>query len=144
MSKFPKEFNMIPRNTFDFEGGVVLFAKDSDTFYHIWFGSGDNLTDEDIEDGYDDYMNYEVYRLVNGMSFDDVVPFIKEADGYLDVVEGLGIEEEDGGMMLIKRDDYGNSGDIRDYLENALEMANYGVSDIANLYKDLVFVCVCS
>lgn len=142
MSKFPKEFNMIPRNEFDFEGGVVLFSKDSDTFYHIWFGSGDNLDDADIEDGYDDYMNYESYRLADGVSFEDAVGLVKDAEGYLDEIECL--EEEDGGMMLIKRAEYGDSGDIRDYLENALEMANYGVSDLANLYKDLVFVCVCS
>ena len=42
--------------------------------------------------------------------------------------------------MLIKRADYKNSGDIRDYLENSLDFGEYKTDDVESLYKDLIFI----
>lgn len=131
-------FRYIPENPFPFEGGVTLFATNLNVFYHIWFGSGDNLDEEDIEEGYDDYMNIDVYEWNGERPLMEVINEIRENDGYIDDIDGL--EDTDGGMMLIKRADYNNSGDIRDYLENALDFGNYGADDIENLYKDLIFI----
>ena len=131
-------FCNIPENPFPFEGGVTLFSTNLNMFYHIWFGSGDNLDDDDIELGYDDYMNIDVYKWNGERPLLEVINEIKENDGYIDEVEGL--EDTDGGMMLIKRADYNHSGDIRDYLVNALDFGNYGADTDENLYKDLLFI----
>ena len=131
-------FRNIPENPFPFEGGVTLFSTNLNMFYHICFGSGDNLDDDDIELGYDDYMNIDVYKWNGERPLLEVINDIKENDGYIDEVEGL--RETDGGMMLIKRADYNHSGDIRDYLVNALDFGNYGADTVENLYKDLIFI----
>lgn len=131
-------FRYIPENPFPFEGGITLFSTQLNEFYHIWFGSGDNLDEEDIANGFDDYMNIDVYKWDGIRPLMEVVNEIKENDGYIDEVDGL--MDEDGGMMLIKRSDYNNSGDIRYYLENSLEFGNYGADKVENLYKDLIFI----
>ena len=131
-------FRYIPENPFPFESGVTLFSTDLNMFYHIWFGSGDNLDEEDIDNGFDDYMNIDAYKWNGERPIMEVINNIRENDGYIDEVDGL--EDTDGGMMLIKRADYNNSGDIRDYLENALEFGNYRANDDENLYKDLIFI----
>ena len=91
-----------------------------------------------IEEGYDDYMNIDVYEWNGERPLMEVINEIRENDGYIDDIDGL--EDTDGGMMLIKRADYNNSGDIRDYLENALDFVNYRANDDENLYKDLIFI----
>lgn len=131
-------FSNIPENPSPFEGGITLFASNLNRFYHIWFGSGDNLDDGDIEEGYDDYMNIDVYKWDGVRPLMEVINSIRENDGYIDDVDGL--IEDDGGMMLIRRSDYNNSSDIRDYLENSLDFANYGSDKVENLYNDLIFI----
>ena len=131
-------FRYIPENPFPFECGVTLFSTDLNMFYHIWFGSGDNLDEEDIDNGFDDYMNIDAYKWNGERPLMEVINNIRENDGYIDEVDGL--EDTDGGMMLIKRVDYNNSGDIRDYLENSLDFANYGADNVESLYKDLIFI----
>ena len=50
-------------------------------YYHICEGTGDNLLQEDIEEGYIDYIYYEIFDNLNN------------------VKEGV---EDDGGMVLLK------------------------------------------
>lgn len=56
---------------------MLIITKDTEKLITIVEGTGDNLTEEDIEDGYIDYVMTSVYR-----------------------VEGEDIILEDGGQML--------------------------------------------
>ena len=56
---------------------MLIITKDTEKLITIVEGTGDNLTDEDIEDGYTDYVMTSVYR-----------------------VDGEDIVLEDGGQML--------------------------------------------
>ena len=56
---------------------MLIITKDTEKLITIVEGTGDNLTDEDIKDGYIDYVMTSVYR-----------------------VEGEEIILEDGGQML--------------------------------------------
>ena len=56
---------------------MLIITKDTEKLITIVEGTGDNLTDEDIEDGYIDYVMTSIYR-----------------------VEGEDIVLEDGGQML--------------------------------------------
>lgn len=56
---------------------MLIITKDTEKLITIVEGTGDNLTDEDIKDGYTDYVMTSVYR-----------------------VEGEEIVLEDGGQML--------------------------------------------
>lgn len=58
---------------------MLIVTKDTEKLITIVEGTGDNLTDEDIKDGYTDYVMTSVYR-----------------------VEGEDIVLEDGGQMLSK------------------------------------------
>ena len=58
---------------------MLIITKDTEKLITIVDGTGDNLTDEDIKDGYIDYVMTSVYR-----------------------VEGEEIVLEDGGQMLSK------------------------------------------
>lgn len=56
---------------------MLIITKDTEKLITIVEGTGDNLTDEDIKDGYIDYVMTSIYR-----------------------VEGEDIVLEDGGQML--------------------------------------------
>lgn len=56
---------------------MLIITKDTEKLITIVEGTGDNLTDEDIKDGYTDYVMTSVYR-----------------------VDGEEIVLEDGGQML--------------------------------------------
>lgn len=56
---------------------MLIITKDTEKLITIVEGTGDNLTDEDIKDGYTDYVMTSIYR-----------------------VEGEDIVLEDGGQML--------------------------------------------
>jgi hypothetical protein len=58
---------------------MLIITKDTEKLITIVEGTGDNLTDEDIKDGYTDYVMTSIYR-----------------------VEGEDIVLEDGGQMLSK------------------------------------------
>lgn len=135
-TKIPAEFKKFPAVE-DYTGGAIFFDPRTNLYYRIVFGCGDNLTHEDIENGFDDYMMYDVYRLCEGLDRKYVEEGIEENDGYLDETDGL--EEVDGGMMLIRRKDYADpeSGNYYLYLANALEMAEFDGE-----YKNLEFVCL--
>ncbi|CAJ0592400.1 unnamed protein product [Cylicocyclus nassatus] len=131
-------FKKFPRNKFDFEGAIVLYSKNLETFYRISFGCGDNLMEEDRAEGYDDYLLYDAYSYNPKCKYtiEEMKGIIKYNDGYLDTIHEL--VDEDGGMMLVKRSDYMNSGDIRDYLENALDMAGVWVTETYSKAYDVI------
>ena len=52
---------------------------DNGLFYHIYEGTGDNLLEEDIAEGYVDYIMYDIFEM-----------------------EGCILNEIDGGMILLK------------------------------------------
>lgn len=56
---------------------MLIITKDTEKLITIVEGAGDNLTDEDIKDGYTDYVMTSIYR-----------------------VDGEDIVLEDGGQML--------------------------------------------
>lgn len=56
---------------------MLIITKDTEKLITIVEGTGDNLTDEDIKDGYTDYVMTSIYR-----------------------IEGEDIVLEDGGQML--------------------------------------------
>ena len=103
-------------NPTDHEGGILLFSPKTLVFYEITFGSGDNLSAEDSAGGYDGYIVVNTAKLVHGPG-----------------LEYLTVEPSDGGDMLVRYADYGRSGDIRDYLADALDFAGY-----CGFYDDLV------
>ena len=109
-------FSRLTPNPADREGGILLFSPKNLVFYEITFGSGDNLSAEDSAGGYDGYIVVNTAKLVHGPG-----------------IEYLTVEPSDGGDMLVRYDDYGRSGDIRDYLADALDFAGYCGS-----YDDLV------
>ena len=37
-------------------GGLLLYVPEREQFVRISYGTGDNLSSEDIEEGYDDYL----------------------------------------------------------------------------------------
>jgi hypothetical protein len=59
------------------ENNMLIITKDTEKLITIVEGTGDNLTDEDIKDGYTDYVMTSIYR-----------------------VEGEDIVLEDSGQML--------------------------------------------
>lgn len=61
---------------------MLAQVKGSDIIYEIEEGTGDNLLNEDIEEGYVDYIYYSVYSSLEAYN--------------------NGKEEIDGGMILLK------------------------------------------
>lgn len=61
---------------------MLAQVKGSDIIYEIEEGTGDNLLNEDIEEGYVDYIYYSVYSSLEAYN--------------------NGEEEIDGGMILLK------------------------------------------
>lgn len=51
---------------------ICIYVPEAKQIIKISEGSGDNLTDEDIDEGYVDYIYYDTY---------DVYPDIRERDG---------------------------------------------------------------
>ena len=104
----------IPRNKRDYQGGVILFNPRLRRHIRIMFGTGDNLSSEDMDEkdengnGIDDYMYVTTYKELH--AGDDV-----------DVLEA---EEDDGGMMLFSHETY-KSGDIREMLEQTLDFMDW-------------------
>lgn len=103
----------IPKNKFDYEGGVILFHPGRREFVRIAFGTGDNLTQEDLEtkdsngNSVDDYMYLTTYDELQDMGWD-----------------GLCLQEKDGGMMLFSHKTY-RSGDIREMLTPSLDFLGW-------------------
>ncbi len=129
-------FMGLPRNRYDYEGGMVLYATRAEVFYRVVFGTGDNLLAEDRREGYDDYLMLDSYGLMSGVPVSSVFDQFR-AGVEIEDVEGL--VELDGSQMLVRRGEYG-TGDIRAYLENALDMIGYSAQNRDELYCDLLYV----
>lgn len=50
---------------------VYVYVPEKRQIVFISEGTGDNLSSEDMDDGYVDYINYEVYSMDDGISEDD-------------------------------------------------------------------------
>ena len=72
--------NIIPRNPNDWFGDVVLYNAYVQVFFNVAFGTGDNLDADDINNGYDDYIMVEMYKL-----------------------DGTDVEEIDGGQIMLTK-----------------------------------------
>lgn len=84
---------------------IYIYVPEMKQIIKISEGTGDNLLDEDIEDGYVDYIYYDTY-----------------------VMEG-GIQESDGGMVMLTelfRDKFKST---KDAIPHVLDMA-YGADSI--------------
>ena len=86
----------IPRNKYDWQGGVVLFDPQTKVFYLLGFGNGTN--GDDLCEGCDDYLYLEYGRLVRDT-----------------------IEVDDGGELDFNRRKSNYAGDIRNALKDALD-----------------------
>lgn len=79
-------------------GGLLLFVPEREQFVRISYGTGDNLSSEDIEQGYDDYLYISVDE------FDDEW-----------------IEDVDGGQMLLKMEEEWGHHNICQHIADGLE-----------------------
>jgi hypothetical protein len=80
---------------------LVIFVKNDEKIIRIAEGDGCNLTDEDIKDGYVDYLYYDIF---DAQDFQDV---------------------EDGGMVLLEKpvkDEFNSIGEV---IKRVLNMAGY-------------------
>ena len=98
---FERFKDIVPKNKFEWEGGVVLYDAASEEFFNIAFGSGGNLDADDTDAGFDDYIMVERYELdgTKGSAF--VVVDAVDKGFVDDTTEGL--REVDGGQLLLKR-----------------------------------------
>lgn len=134
---FDRFKDIVPKNKFEWEGGIVLYDAASEEFFNIAFGAGGNLDADDIDAGFDDYIMVERYALdgTKGSAF-IVVDAVDK--GYVDdTTEGL--REVDGGQLLLKRKEW-TDGDIRRFITEALDFVGYGAASIDELYKYLVYI----
>ena len=64
-----------------------FWAKDNNgQYYHITEGTGDNLSPEDLNQGYVDYIYYDIYDSINDIHEDDIY------DGGIIMLEKLYVE----------------------------------------------------
>ena len=134
---FERFKDVVPKNKYDWEGGIVLYDAASEEFFNIAFGAGGNLDADDIDAGFDDYIMVERYELdgTKGSAF-IVVDAVDK--GYVDdTTEGL--REVDGGQLLLKRKEW-TDGDIRRFITEALDFVGYGAASIDDPYKYLVYI----
>ena len=134
---FERFKDIVPKNKYDWEGGVVLYDAASEEFFNIAFGSGGNLDADDTDAGFDDYIMVERYELdgTKGSAF--VVVDAVDKGFVDDTTEGL--REIDGGQLLLKRKEW-TDGDIRRFITEALDFVGYGAASIDDLYKYLVYI----
>ena len=134
---FERFKDVVPKNKFEWEGGIVLYDAASDEFFNIAFGAGGNLDADDIDAGFDDYIMVERYELDGTIGSAYVV--VDAVDkGYIDETT-KGLREVDGGQLLLKRKEW-TDGDIRRFITEALDFVGYGAASIDDLYKYLVYI----
>ena len=122
---------------------VVFFDKVEKEFININFGCGDNLSREDMEQGYDDYVNIYVacpmedIDETNENEWKNLVKEMFENDETFDDNEKLSDRNcvYDGGMMLFKQKDYYEIGEIDMFKEKLLKdvMEYTGVDNLDDL-----------
>lgn len=102
----------VPRNKYDYAGGVVLFHP-GHGLIRIAFGTGDNLDQDDLLEkdsqgnGIDDYMYISLFNDLRG-----------------DRGENLEADEVDGGLLLFSHATYA-TGDIREMLGPSLDFIGW-------------------
>lgn len=83
---------------------MLIITKDTEKLITIVEGTGDNLTDEDIKDGYTDYVMTSVYRVdgedivledAGQMLSDTLIKDLEEDELVRRVLDFWGFEEED-------------------------------------------------
>lgn len=113
----------VPKNEFEWEGSVVLYDAGYNLFYNIAFGTGGNLDDSDIDEGYDDYIMVESYTPSEECPpFDDLIWEIQK-QGYIDS-DTEGLDECHSGELLLKRSEW-TDGDVRRFLVKAIDFIGY-------------------
>lgn len=134
---FARFRDVVPKNEFEWEGSVVMYDADADEFYNIAFGTGDNLTQDDVDDGFDDYIMVDRYEL------DDTrVPswvIVRAIDEGIIDENTEGVNLIDGGQLLLKRSEW-TDGDIRRFILLAMEFAGYVVEDAKDACKHVVYI----
>jgi hypothetical protein len=137
MESFERFKDIVPKNKFEWEGGIVLYDAASEEFFNIAFGQGGNLDADDIDNGFDDYIMVERYELdgTKGSAFIIVDAVDK---GFIDGSTD-GLREVDGGQLLLKRKEW-TDGDIRRFITEALDFVGYGAASIDKMYKHLVYI----
>jgi len=129
---------IVPKNPIEWEGSIVVYAVELGSFFRIAFGTGDNLSADDLDDGCDDYIMVDQFALSENADLEDILREIKKERSLDEGVDG--IVEVDGGQLLLRRKEW-SSGDIRRFIETALEFSGYGVVELENWMKDVIFVC---
>lgn len=79
-------------------GGLLLYVPEREQFVSISYGTGDNLSSEDIEDGYDDYLYIVIDEFNDGWE-----------------------EDVDGGQMLLKIEEEWGHHNICQHIKDGLE-----------------------
>lgn len=129
--------DIVQKNKFDWEGGVVLYDAASENFFNVAFGSGENLDADDIDAGFDDYIMVERYELDGTKGSASVVVDAVDKGFVDDTTEGL--REVYGGQLLLKRKEWAD-GDIRRFITEALELVGCGAASVDEPYKYLVYI----
>lgn len=62
------------------EKGIFLFDKKEKLFINAAFGTGDNLTSDDIADGYDDYIYIDTFKWNDPDPLDGGLRLFKKAE----------------------------------------------------------------
>ena len=151
----PVPYHAFPRNSVDYHGGMVLFHVKGRSFIKLEWGCGDNLTKEDRAEGYDDYINWEVWKWKSGpisAAFKTIEKYGCELDDlkFDEAHHGIWLEEDDGGILLVKRC-IKELGDIRAYIDDVYaeylrgKFNNDRIADeeLILLPMELLFVCQC-
>lgn len=89
-----------PSDKSDFWFYVYNKDVDKQKTYHVYAGTGDNLSIEDEKQGFADYINYDSYKGVDGVGGLDAIDVI---NNYIsgDDEDTLSEFEDDGGMVLL-------------------------------------------
>lgn len=131
---FERFKTLIPPNPHEWEGCVVLYEAFTGDFFNVAFGSGDNIEDNNLDEGFDDYIMVEQYAPTEGADLDDII-YQAKTQGFIDG-DTPGLREVDGGQLLLKHKEWEN-GDIRRFIIGALEFAGHGApAEVHNAGRD--------
>ena len=130
---------IVPRNPHDWEGGVVLYSTWNNEFYDIAFGAGGNLDDNDLDEGFNDYIMAVGFEPDGSVGLDDIITRVKNIGYASSDVDGL--RDVDGMCWTLKHKDWRN-GDIRRFLMEGLNCAGYGFakSHADWAYRDIIYI----
>lgn len=90
------------------EKGIFLFDKKEKLFINAAFGTGDNLTSDDIADGYDDYIYIDTFKWNGDM---------------------MNPDQLDGGLRLFKKAESDFYDNLDSFTKAVLEFLDYNNTD---------------